>query len=41
MSLMLSVMEKVEAESGRQGLVVGVAATDGEAGTDDVVAAKA
>ena len=37
---MLSVIEKVEAESGRQGLVVGVAATDGEAGTHDVVAAR-
>jgi hypothetical protein len=37
---MLSVMEKVEAESGCQGLVVGVAATDGEAGMDEVVAAK-
>jgi hypothetical protein len=33
-------MEKVEAESGHQGLVVGVAATDVEARTDDVVAAR-
>jgi len=30
---MLSVMENVEAESGCQDLVVGVATTDGEAGT--------
>jgi hypothetical protein len=38
---MLSVMETVEAESGCQDLVVGVAATNGdEAGTDEVVAAK-
>ena len=37
---MLSVMEKVEAESGCQGLVVEVAATDGEAETDEVAAAK-
>ena len=39
-SLILSVMEKVEAELGCQSLVVGVAAKIEEGGIDGVVAAK-